>query len=249
MWAFRSSDAEGFDAFLPDCVLDPAIDAQGIARPVLGLSHLTATFLAAQGATVGALARNQAIADELDRRLASYSVKREPTLVMDLSFEDIADDETWRRAVETHAGRLACDFALNACSAVELGSPSTNTVVVDPTALALRLLGTARRADRDGRVERDRHRRPGPQSSPARAAASREHCERPSSGSRSSSSRSTSTTPRATTPPCRRRWCRVPARVGSERPGSRAAPTSSSPTSTRRPRARPTRCSREPLRR
>jgi Asp/Glu/hydantoin racemase len=141
MWAFRASDAEGFDAFLPDCVLDPAIDAQGIARPVLGLSHLTATFLAAQGATVGALARNRAIADELDRRLASYSVKREQTLVMDLSFEDIADDETWRRAVVTHAGRLTCDFALNACSAVELGSPSTDTVVVDPTALALRLLG------------------------------------------------------------------------------------------------------------
>jgi Asp/Glu/hydantoin racemase len=139
--AFRSSDPEGFDAFLPDCVLDPGIGAEGLARPVLGLSHLAATFLAAQGASVGALARNRAIADELDRRLASYAVKREPTLVMDLSVEDIADDETWRRAVVAHAGRLTCDFALNACSAVELGSPSTDTVVVDPTALSLRLLG------------------------------------------------------------------------------------------------------------
>ena len=139
--AFGNSDPEGFDAFLPDCVLDPAIHAEGLALPILGLSHLAATFLAAQGATVGALARNRAIAHELDRRLASYAVKREPTLVMDLSFEDIADDETWRRAVESHAGRLTCDFALNACSAVELGSPATDTVVVDPTALSLRLLG------------------------------------------------------------------------------------------------------------
>jgi Asp/Glu/hydantoin racemase len=141
MWAFRASDPAGFDAFLPDCVLDPGIGGEGFARPLLGLSHLAATFLAAQGATVGALARNRAIADELDRRLASYAVKREPTLVMDLSVEDIADDETWRRAVVTHARRLSCDYALNACSAVELGSLSTDTVVVDPTALALRLLG------------------------------------------------------------------------------------------------------------
>jgi len=139
--AFRTSDPEGFDAFLPDCVLDPGIASEGLARPVLGLSHLVATFLAAQGATVGALARNRAIADELDRRLASYAVNCEPTLVMDLSVEDIADDETWRRAVVTHAGRLACDFAINACSAVELGSPSTETVVVDPLSLSLRLLG------------------------------------------------------------------------------------------------------------
>jgi len=139
--AFRTSGSEGFDAFLPDCVLDPGIAAEGLARPILGLSHLAATFLAAQGATIGALARNRAIADELDRRLASYAVKREPTLVMDLSFEDVADDETWRRAVVAHAGRLTCDFAINACSAVELGSPSTDTVVVDPTALSLRLLG------------------------------------------------------------------------------------------------------------
>jgi Asp/Glu/hydantoin racemase len=139
--AFAASDPHGFDAFLPDCVLDPAIDAAGLARPVLGLSHLSASFLAAQGASVGALARNRAIADELDRRLTAYGVTREPTLVMDLSVEDIADDETWQRAVVAHAGRLSCDFALNACSAVELGSPATDTVVVDPTALALRLLG------------------------------------------------------------------------------------------------------------
>lgn len=139
--ACRASDAEGFDALLPDCVLDPGIDAAGLELPMLGLSHLTASFLAAQGASIGALARNRAIADELDRRLTAYGVRREPTLVMDLSVDDITDEENWHRAVMAHAGGLACDFAINACSAVELGAPATDTVVVDPTALSMRLLG------------------------------------------------------------------------------------------------------------
>lgn len=138
--AYRDSDPDGFEAFLPDCVLDPGITAEGLARPVLGLSRLCASFLA-QGATVGALARNQAIADELDRRFASYGVPRHPTIVMHLGVDDIADDESWRRAVTSYADQLTCDFALNACSAVELGEPVAATVVVDPTALALRLLG------------------------------------------------------------------------------------------------------------
>ena len=46
------------------------IDVHDLARPVLGLSRIVSAFLAGQGATVGALARNHAIADELDRRLA-----------------------------------------------------------------------------------------------------------------------------------------------------------------------------------
>ena len=139
--AYRTSDPDGFDAFLPDCVLDPCIDSPGLARPVLGLSRISSSFLGGQGATVGALARNQAIADELDRRLASYGVAREPTVVMHLGVEDITDDEIWRQAVTAYAWKLDCDFALNACSAVDLGEPVAATVVVDPTALALRLLG------------------------------------------------------------------------------------------------------------
>ena len=139
--AYRTSDSSGFDAFLPDCVLDPCADSPGLIRPILGLSRITSSFLGGQGATVGALARNQAIADELDRRLASYGVSREPTVVMHLGVDDITDDEIWRQAVTAYAWKLKCDFALNACSAVELGEPVAATVVVDPTALALRLLG------------------------------------------------------------------------------------------------------------
>lgn len=139
--AYRASDPTGFDAFLPDCVLDPAIDSPDLARPVLGLTRISSSFLGGQGATVGALARNQAIADELDRRLASYGVPREPTVVMHLDVQDISDDDLWRQAVTAYAWKLDCDFALNACSAVDLGEPVAETVVVDPTALALRLLG------------------------------------------------------------------------------------------------------------
>ena len=139
--AYRSSEPAGFDAFLPDCVLDPCISSPDLARPVVGLSRISSTFLGGQGATVGALARNQAIADELDRRLASYGVTRQPTVVMHLDVDDITDEEVWRQAVTAHAGKLDCDFALNACSAVDLGEPVAATVVVDPTALALRLLG------------------------------------------------------------------------------------------------------------
>ena len=139
--AYEWGGLEDFDALLPDCVLDPAIEAHHLGLPVFGLTRMTATFLSGLGATVGALARNDAIASELDRRLDSYGVPWEPTVVMDLSFDDIVDDVTWREAVLAHAGRLRCDFALNACSAVDLGEPATDTLVVDPTALALRLLG------------------------------------------------------------------------------------------------------------
>ncbi len=71
---------------------------------------------------------------------------REPTVVMHLGVEDITDDEIWRQAVTAYAWKLDCDFALNACSAVDLGEPVAATVVVDPTALALRLLGHPRPA-------------------------------------------------------------------------------------------------------
>lgn len=148
--AYRASDPQGFDAFLPDCVLDPAITSDGLALPMLGLSRLVSTFLGQGGASIGALARNRAIADELDRRLASYGVRAEPTVVMHLGVEDIADDEAWRRAVTAYSDQLSCDFALNACSAVELGEPVATAQVVDPTALALRLLGL--RAELTGRA-------------------------------------------------------------------------------------------------
>lgn len=140
--AFAAADPAGFDAFMPDCVLDPGIDDQaGLARRLLGIGHLAASFLAAQGTPLHAVARNTAIADELDRRFASYGISIPATRVMNLGFDAIADDRAWANAVSDSIADLAEGFVFNACSAVDVSAPTGAPVLVDPTATALRLLG------------------------------------------------------------------------------------------------------------
>lgn len=141
---FRSADVDGVDAFLPDCVLDPVVDGPPLARPVHGIARLTAHFLAGTGSRLGAVARNAAIAAELDRKLASYGLPvARPAEVLDLSVDDIADDATWAAAVERTIGGLPCDHVINACSAVEVASHRAGPVLVDPTWTALQLIGLA----------------------------------------------------------------------------------------------------------
>ncbi|MGU3432426.1 hydantoin racemase [Actinomycetes bacterium M1A6_2h] len=142
--AFRTVDPRGFDGFLPDCVLDPCAEvADTFERPLYGLSKLTASLHVSLGCRVGALARNRAIATELDRRLSFYGFETEPTRVMDLAVHDIADSRAWGRAVTEHAQLLNCSVAINACSAVELVDPPARPRVVDPTGTALGILGFA----------------------------------------------------------------------------------------------------------
>lgn len=140
---YAASDVAGYDAFLPDCVLDPLVGrGLELGAPVLGIGRLTAQYLLALDATLGAVARNEAIASELDRKLASYGTPLSlDTLVLDLSVDDIADDATWTGAVGRATSRLDCDYVFNACSAVEVGAGGRRPLVVDPTAVALRLLG------------------------------------------------------------------------------------------------------------
>lgn len=146
---FTAADPTGFDGFLPDCVLDPCAEqADRFALPLYGLTRLTASFYRSQGHRIGALARNSAIAAELDRRMAGYGLDADPTTVMNLSFDDIADSTAWADAVALHARELTCSVAVNACSAVDLTGRTTDPLVVDPTATALRLL--ALRADLEG---------------------------------------------------------------------------------------------------
>ena len=138
---FAAADPEGFDAFLSDCVLDPVVDqGSSYARPVHGIARLTAHHLAGLGLRTGAVARNRAIADELDRRLRVYGVTAEPTVVMDLSLEDIVDDATWAAGVEKAVAGADCQAVINACSAVDVTPVAGGPRVVDPTATALRLL-------------------------------------------------------------------------------------------------------------
>lgn len=140
---FAAADPERFDVYLPDCVLDPVVDqADRFSRPVHGIGRLAAHYLAGLGMRAGAVARNQAIATELDRKLAGYGLAAEPTAVMDLSVEDIADDALWAAAVARTVADLDCRAVINACSAVDISArPVGGPVLLDPTATALRMLG------------------------------------------------------------------------------------------------------------
>ncbi|MDH6238114.1 hypothetical protein [Cryobacterium sp. CG_9.6] len=132
------------DAYLPDCVLDPVVDLpySGLSRPVLGLLKLTAHFLVSLGGTVGAVARNEAIAQELDRKFVSYGLGQPhgATSVLGLSVADIANDEIWARAVNAHLQTMPAHVVINGCSAVEAAGPSGRPVLVDPTKTALQLI-------------------------------------------------------------------------------------------------------------
>lgn len=135
------------DGFLPDCVLDPVVDRAetGLSIPVFGLLKLTSHFLGGLGDTVGAVARNEAIAHELDRKYASYGhgPLHEKTSILGLSVDDIADDELWARVVDEHLETLKSKFVINGCSAVEVHERGEGSVIVDPTAAALSILGLA----------------------------------------------------------------------------------------------------------
>lgn len=139
---FAGADADRYDVYLPDCVLDPVVDHRtALPRPVHGIGRLAAHYVAGLGLPAGAVARNPAIAAELDRRLALYGLAAKPTRVMDLSLADIADDAAWAAAVERTVADLDCDVVINACSAVEVTEGAGGPLLLDPTAVALRMLG------------------------------------------------------------------------------------------------------------
>lgn len=139
---YAQVDPSEWDAFLPDCVLDPVVEhAHRFVLPVFGIGRLTAHFLSGQGAKVASVARNEAIARELDRKLKLYGVPQvQPTIVLGLSVADIADDATWGGAVSRRARKLDADYVINACSAVDIANGRRRPVVLDPTRTALELL-------------------------------------------------------------------------------------------------------------
>ncbi|HEV7145583.1 MAG TPA: aspartate/glutamate racemase family protein [Pedococcus sp.] len=142
---FGQADLTDVDGLLPDCVLDPVVEhEQSIPLPVFGICRLSAHFLAGFGGRLGAVARNQAIASELDRKLKSYGMTPErSTVVLDLSVEDIADDALWAAAVDRTVASLPCDYVINACSAVDIARSVAGPTLVDPTWTALRLVAMA----------------------------------------------------------------------------------------------------------
>jgi len=151
--AAARAHAEDGDAVLPDCVLDPAIDSleSNGGPPAFGILRLAAGFLAASGRRFGAVTRNRAIADELERRIGVYGLEPwfEGVEVLDLGFDAIAGDDRWERALEGAQASFSGSGVraiINGCSAVELHARHA-TPVVDPSALALRLIGLSRELD------------------------------------------------------------------------------------------------------
>lgn len=145
----RAAAAAGFDAVLPDCVLDPAVKglSGSVGVPVLGLLQLSVGQSVAQGHRVGAVTRNQAIADALQERIAAYGWAQSfvGVEVLDLDVHAIADTKLWDEALTGAVRNLAAAGArdvINGCSAVEVACEQVDGArVVDPTALALQLVG------------------------------------------------------------------------------------------------------------
>lgn len=143
------TDWSRYGGVLLDCVLDPAlerleVDATG---PVVGITRLVSGYLTGLGHRIGGVARNEAIADELQRRLIDFGHRDrvEAVRVLHLSFEDVVRTDTWNGALDKALVELqpgGVDSVINGCSAVEV-RPEAGPVVIDPTALALELVGDA----------------------------------------------------------------------------------------------------------
>jgi allantoin racemase len=139
----RRTNFEAYDAVLPDCVLDPGVgDAAEI--PMLGVLQLSAHLLAATGQRVAAVARNEPIAAELERKAVGYGLAGQlaQVRVLGLDVTDIADEAAWGAALARATAGLDASLVINGCSAVEVRDAAGEAPrVVDPTALALRVLG------------------------------------------------------------------------------------------------------------
>lgn len=144
--ALRTDPAE-FDAILPDCVLDPGLPT--LVRegriPVFGILKLTAGLLHSMDRPFAVVARNRVIAGELERCVARYGLENgfNGVNLLDLSFDDIADDDKWNGALMGVRDRLAqgpVRTILNGCSAVEVMDDDHPVSVFDPTRLALHLI-------------------------------------------------------------------------------------------------------------
>lgn len=124
--------------------------------PVVGVLRLAAGHLDALGRPFASITRNEAIGAELERRLAEYGLDDRflGNLVMDLDFAAVTDHERWTTAASAALGELAragATAVINGCSAVDAEPDRAGPALVDPVALALRLLATGVEVGADAR--------------------------------------------------------------------------------------------------
>ncbi len=151
-----ATDPATYDVVLPDCILDPGVAAgpdPGEPVPVHGITRLVAHHLVGAGHRFSAVTRNGVIADELARKLGEYGLGDAfaGTDVIDGSLELVSDHDEWNRrlaGVVRGPRAVAAGVVYNGCSAVDVDEQDEpgdgpSPWVVDPTPLALDLLGLA----------------------------------------------------------------------------------------------------------
>lgn len=134
---------DGYDVLLPDCVLDPGVEQLASELPVVGILQLSLGWQVIRGRRSGMVARNEAISAELMERARAYGWEQHVSgvEVLGLDVEAIADHEQWDGALDAALDRFGSGVStvINGCSAVPV-KPQGKVTVVDPTALALRLI-------------------------------------------------------------------------------------------------------------
>lgn len=145
----RTVSPADYDAVLPDCVLDPGVGVVlDVTVPLVGILQLSTHLLAGVGRRFAAVARNDAIATELAAKARSYGLgdRLSGVTVLGLDVADIPDDSAWAAAIQDAVAGIDADTVVNGCSAVEV-HPGQGADIVDPTALALQVLGLAATAN------------------------------------------------------------------------------------------------------
>lgn len=141
-------EAARYDVRLPDCVLDPGVPPGRRRHAPHGMLRLCLEHLTESGHRIAAVTRNVAIGDELQRRVEEYGFGDDfrCVRVLDLDVDSIADPGRWNVAMAEALDTLAASGAtavINGCSAVDIAPTSgKGPLVIDPTATALRLLGS-----------------------------------------------------------------------------------------------------------
>jgi Asp/Glu/hydantoin racemase len=138
------------DHVMPDCILDTALESvtEQLDAPVHGILRMNTSFFHALGLRYGAVARNHAVGDALDRRIRGYDTSGDfvGTSILDLPTEAVADTPRWNAALAEHVQALAdrgAQVVINGCSAVDVADQAWAIPVIDPTQLAIGCFGLA----------------------------------------------------------------------------------------------------------